>query len=211
MSCLRVNRDSYTVLPLFCFLHSSLRYWNYFAIVDLVFHFRATYRYAGPYSTLKDCLSGIWTSYTDCPPSATQIEPLLPFSIRWIIPLATLSGLQIKQRITYVLQCDWPVVWAEDQVLSWKQSCLIQLTIYICVCVKQTKNVDWNSTHCYCYFRWIITGDLVKFRILHKIMLWQSISAQLAAHGSSHTSDPFDLSLLVGRVFLNNLARKNRK
>jgi len=37
-----------------------------------------------------------------------------PFSIRWIISLATLSGLQLKQCITHVLKCDWPVVWAEE-------------------------------------------------------------------------------------------------
>jgi len=30
--------------------------------------------------------------------------------------LATLSGLQIKQGITHVLKCDWPIVWAEDQL-----------------------------------------------------------------------------------------------
>jgi heme/copper-type cytochrome/quinol oxidase subunit 3 len=107
------------------------------------------------------------------------------------------------------LSLAYSFVWRPGFIL--KKCCLFQLTIYICVCVKQTKNIDWNATHCYCYFRRNITGDLAKLRILNEIMLWQSSSAQLAAHSSSHTSDQLDLSHLVGRVFLNNITRTNRK
>ena len=97
-----------------------------------------------------------------------------------------------NKTVSHVLKCDWSVVWTEYQVLYLKQRCLFQFSIRIFVCGKQTKNVDWTAIHCYWDFRWLLTGDMAKLRIVHKIMWWTSSSAQLTAHISSHTSDSFD-------------------
>ena len=183
ISCLCENYKSYNLIALFYFLHSKLSKCKYLGRDNLVLCFSAYYKYVGTYSTFRVSLSGIRTSYTGSPPSATQTEPLLPFSIRWIIPLATLSGLQIKQCITHLLKCDWPIVWAEGQVLSWKQRCLIQLAICIFICWKQTKNVDSNITHCYRNFRWLLKSYLENRRNIQKKLCRN----HLVQHNSLHT------------------------